>query len=129
MQIYTSSVFVEDQAKGLDFYKNVLGFRPKHDEKIGDDRWLTLVSPEDPDGTELLLEPSRHPAKKAFKEALVKEGIPAAMFRVSDLDAEHDRLTAMGVEFKTPPTDAGKYRIAIIDDTCGNFIQLIEMRE
>lgn len=126
MKLYTSSVFVDDQAKGLDFYTKVLGFVPKHDEPVGDDRWITVVSSEDMGGTELLLEPSHHPAKKAFKEALVKDGIPAAMFKVQDLDAEYHRLTDLGVKFSGKPVDAGKYRVAVFDDTCGNLIQLIQ---
>jgi hypothetical protein len=91
--------------------------------------WITVVSGEDLDGTELLLEPSRHPAKRAFKDALVQEGIPAAMFKVDNLDAEHRRLTALGVKFIGQPTGAGMYRVAIFDDTCGNLIQLIQLAE
>lgn len=129
MKLYTTSVFVDDQAHAHDFYTRVLGFLPKHDVPVGEDRWITVVSSEDPDGTELVLEPSHHPAKKAFKAALVKEGAPAAMFKVNDLDAEYRRLTDLGVKFSGQPQDGGTYRVAIFDDTCGNFIQLIQLVE
>lgn len=129
MKIYTTSIFVDDQAKALEVYTKVLGFAPKHDEPVGDDRWITVVSPEAPDGTELVLEPSHHPAKKAFKEALVKDGVPAAMFRVDNLDAEYERLKGLGIEFRGRPIDGGKYRVAVFDDRCGNLIQLIELAQ
>ncbi|MBR0650708.1 VOC family protein [Roseomonas terrae] len=128
MKIYVTSVFVDDQAKALDFYTRRLGFRLKNDIPAGDYRWLTVVSPEDPDGTELLLEPSAHPAVGPYKAALVADGIPAASFRVEDLDADHARLVSDGVRFAAPPTDAGPVRMAILDDTCGNLIQLIQMK-
>ena len=129
MRIYVTSVLVDDQAKALTFYTEKLGFIVKHDIPLGEARWLTVVSKEAPDGTELLLEPSGHPAVGPYKSALVKDGIPAASFKVDDLAREFERLRGLGVEFKTEPMDAGTVRMAILDDTCGNLIQLIEMIE
>ncbi|WP_432347215.1 VOC family protein [Shinella yambaruensis] len=129
MRIYVTSVPVDDQAKAEDFYTRVLGFRVKHDVPVGEDRWLTVVSPENPDGTELLLEPSGHPAVGPYKAALVEDGIPIASFQVNDLDAEHQRLVSLGVAFTQPPMDAGPVRMAVFDDTCGNLIQIIEMKD
>jgi catechol 2,3-dioxygenase-like lactoylglutathione lyase family enzyme len=128
MRIYVTSVLVDDQAKALDFYTNKLGFQLKNDVPLGAYRWLTLVSKEQPDGTELLLEPSEHPAAKPFKEALVADGIPFTSFQVDDIDAEFKRLTSLGVEFTREPVDAGPVRMAVLDDTCGNYIQLIQMK-
>ncbi len=125
MKIRLTSVFVDDQRAGLAFYTDVLGFRVKHDIPIGGDAWLTVVSPDDPDGTELLLEPSAHPAVKPYRDALVADGIPLAQFSVDDVEAEHGRLTGTGVTFTQPPTDVGDAVIAVFDDTCGNLIQLI----
>lgn len=125
MQIYVTSVFVDDQAKALDFYTGTLGFTVKNDEPVGEHRWLTVVSPKDPDGPELLLEPSAHPAVGPYRRALVADGIPAASFRVDDLDAEAARLEGLGVRFPQGPIDAGKVRMAILDDTCGNLVQLV----
>lgn len=127
MRVYVTSVFVDDQAKALDFYTNKLGFELKNDVPTGEHRWLTVVSKEQPDGTELLLEPSEHPAAKPFKEALVADGIPFTSFQVDDLDAEFKKLEALGVEFTREPMDAGPVRMAVFDDTCGNLIQLIQM--
>lgn len=129
MKIYVTSVLVEDQAKALDFYTRVLGFEVKHDIPIGKHRWLTVVDKENPKGTELLLEPGEHPAVKPFKDALVRDGIPATSFQVDDLDAEFDRLRDLGVEFTQAPMDAGTVKMAVLNDTCGNLIQLIEMKE
>lgn len=129
MRIYVTSVPVDDQAKAEDFYTRVLGFRVKHDVPVGEDRWLTVVSPENPDGTELLLEPSGHPAVGPYKAALVEDGIPITSFQVDDLDAEHRRLVSLGVAFTQPPMDAGPVRMAVFDDTCGNLIQIIEMKD
>lgn len=129
MRIYVTSVPVDDQAKAEDFYTRVLGFRVKHDVPVGEDRWLTVVSPENPDGTELLLEPSGHPAVGPYKAALVEDGIPIASFQVDDLDAEYRRLVSLGVAFTQPPMDAGPVRMAVFDDTCGNLIQIIEMKD
>ncbi|MBY5643708.1 VOC family protein [Rhizobium leguminosarum] len=129
MRIYVTSVLVDDQQKALDFYTKILGFVPKHDVPIGDDRWLSVVSKENPAGTELLLEPSGHPAAKPYKSALVADGIPATSFQVDDLDAEYQRLRDLGVRFTVEPMDAGTVRMAVFDDTCGNLIQIIEMIE
>ena len=125
MRINLTSVFVDDQREALAFYTDVLGFTKKHDVPIGDDAWLTVVSPELPDGPELLLEPSSHPAVKPFRDALVEDGIPLAQFVVDDVGAEHARLTKMGVTFTQPPTDIGDAVIAVLDDTCGNLLQII----
>lgn len=129
MKIYVTSVFVDDQVKALDFYTRILGFKVKHDVPVGKHRWLTVVSPEDPDGTELLLEPGDHPAVAPYKTALVEDGIPATSFRVDDVDSEYDRLVSLGVSFTREPMDAGAVRMAVLDDTCGNFIQLVEMKD
>jgi catechol 2,3-dioxygenase-like lactoylglutathione lyase family enzyme len=127
MRIYITSVFVDDQAKALEFYANKLGFEVKNDVPLGKNRWLTVVSREQPDGTELLLEPSDHPAVTPYKDALVSDGIPATSFQVDDLDAEYSRLNAAGVTFIQEPRDAGPVRTAVFDDTCGNLIQLVQM--
>ena len=128
MRIYVTSIFVDDQAKALDFYTGKLGFDVKNDVPVGEHRWLTVVSKEQPDGTELLLEPSEHPAARPFKEALVADGIPFTSFQVDDLDGEFERLTGLGVAFTRDPMDAGPVRMAVFDDTCGNLIQLIQMK-
>jgi catechol 2,3-dioxygenase-like lactoylglutathione lyase family enzyme len=119
---------VDDQAKAFSFYTEKLGFIVKHDIPLGNHRWLTVVSKDVPEGTELLLEPSEHPAVGPFKSALVKDGIPAVSFMVDDLDAEFERLRALGVEFTVKPMAAGAVRMAILDDTCGNLVQLVEMK-
>jgi catechol 2,3-dioxygenase-like lactoylglutathione lyase family enzyme len=129
MKIYVTGVFVDDQDKAEKFYTEILGFQVKHNIPMGDARWLTVVSPDDPEGTELLLEPSGHPAVGPYKSALVADGIPAHSFQVTDLDAEFARLSGLGVAFSVPPMDAGPVRMAIFDDTCGNLIQLIQMIE
>jgi catechol 2,3-dioxygenase-like lactoylglutathione lyase family enzyme len=126
MKIYVTSVLVEDQARALDFYTRVLGFQLKHDVPAGAYRWLTVVAKDNPDGTELLLEPSAHPAAKTFKQALLHDGIPATSFQVDDLDAEVARLRGLGVEFTQDPMAAGPVRIAVLNDTCGNLIQLMQ---
>jgi catechol 2,3-dioxygenase-like lactoylglutathione lyase family enzyme len=128
MRIHLMSVMVDDQARALSFYAGKLGFVVKHDMPLGHHRWLTVVSKEAPNGTELLLEPSEHPAVGPFKAALVKDGIPAVSFMVDDLDAEFERLRALGVEFTVKPMDAGPVRMAILDDTCGNLVQLAQMK-
>ncbi len=126
MKIYITSVFVPDQQQALDFYTGVLGFIKKHDVPLGGEaRWLTVVSPDDPDGTELLLEPDEHPAVRPYKEALVADGIPAASFQVDDVRAEYERLRALGVTFTQEPLDAGPVTMAVFDDTCGNLIQIV----
>ena len=127
MRIYVTSVFVDDQAKALAFYTETLGFVKKNDIPLGEASWLTVVSPDDPDGTELLLEPDGHPAAKPFKAALVADGIPLASFAVDDVDAEYERLRALGVRFTQPPTAMGPTTTAVFDDTCGNLIQIVHI--
>ena len=126
MRIYVTSVFVDDQKKALDFYTNTLGFKKKTDIPLGDASWLTVVSPEQPDGTELLLEPSGHRAVKPFKDALVEDGIPFTSFAVDDVQAEFDRLRSKGVRFTQEPTEMGPVTTAVFDDTCGNLIQIAQ---
>jgi catechol 2,3-dioxygenase-like lactoylglutathione lyase family enzyme len=128
MRIHLTSVLVDDQARALRFYTEVLGFVAKTDVPVGEHRWLTVVSPDDPDGTELLLEPDAHPAAKVFKEALVSDGIPATSFAVDDVAAEHVRLERLGVRFTQEPAEMGPVTTAVFDDTCGNLIQ-IEQRK
>jgi catechol 2,3-dioxygenase-like lactoylglutathione lyase family enzyme len=127
MRIYVTSVFVDDQAGALAFYTEKLGFVVKHDIPMGEHRWLTVVSPEQPGGTELLLEPSAHPAVGPYKAALVADGIPAVSFMVDDLDAEHARLAGLGVVFTLAPMAAGPVRMAVLEDGCGNLVQLVQM--
>ncbi len=129
MIITTTSVFVDDQAQALEFYTSVLGFRLKTDVPAGGARWLTVVSPEAPDGVELLLEPSVHPAVTPFKEALVADGIPWNSFGVQDVQAEYERLSALGVRFVQPPTRMGPVVTAVLDDTCGNLLQIASVPE
>ena len=128
MKIALTSVFVDDQRAALTFYTDVLGFTKHRDIPLGNDSWLTVVSPDSPDGPELLLEPAHHPAVKPYRDALVEDGIPLAQFAVDDLEAEHARLTRHGVEFTQPPTDIGTAVVAVFDDTCGNLIQLVEAK-
>lgn len=129
MRIHLTSIFVDDQRAALDFYTNVLGFQPQHDIPLGEDTsWLTVVSPEDPDGAQLLLEPSGHPAVKPYRDALIEDGIPLAQFAVDDVQAEYERLNQRGVEFTQPPTDLGGVTVAVFDDTCGNLIQIADQR-
>ena len=125
MKIALTSVFVDDQAKALAFYTDVLGFEKRHDVPLGEASWLTVVSPQDPEGPELLLEPAGHPAVAPYRDALNADGIPAAQFAVDDVEAEYERLRAAGVEFTQPPTDLGTVHMAVIDDTCGNLIQIV----
>lgn len=130
MKISLSSVPVIDQEKALKFYTKKLGFVKKHDMPIGDARWLTLVSPEVPDGVELLLEPNgEYPAIKTLKESLVADGIPWTAFEVDDVHAEYERLVDLGVSFTIEPTDMGTTIAAIFDDTCGNLIQIYQLTE
>ena len=124
MRINITSVSVDDQRKALRFYTEVLGFKKKTDVPLGDDFWLTVVSPDEPEGTELLLEPDSHPAVRPFKTALVEDGIPFTSFAVEDVQAEYERLTGLGVRFTQPPVDAGPVVTAVFDDTCGNLIQI-----
>jgi catechol 2,3-dioxygenase-like lactoylglutathione lyase family enzyme len=127
VRIYVTSVFVDDQKKALDFYTNVLGFQKKRGIPLGSASWLTVVSPEQPDGTELLLEPSDHRAVRPYKEALVEDGIPATSFAVDDVRAEFDRLRSKGVRFTQEPTEMGPVTMAVFDDTCGNLIQIMQL--
>lgn len=129
MKIYVTSVFVDDQDRAERFYTEVLGFHIKHNIPMGAHRWLTVVSGDAPDGVELLLEPSVHPAVGPYRDALVADKIPAHSFQVTDLAAEHQRLVDLGVTFTQAPVDAGPVQMAVLDDTCGNLIQLIEMKE
>jgi catechol 2,3-dioxygenase-like lactoylglutathione lyase family enzyme len=117
---------VDDQDKALEFYTQILGFRKKTEIPMGPYRWLTVVSPDDPDGTELVLEPDAHPAARPFKQALVADGIPFTSFGVADVRAEHARLQAAGVHFTQPPVDMGPVITAVFDDTCGNLIQIAQ---
>jgi catechol 2,3-dioxygenase-like lactoylglutathione lyase family enzyme len=128
MKIVITSVLVDDQEKALRFYTDKLGFVKKHDIPMGEHRWLTVVSPESVDGVELLLEPSEHPAVRPFKEALVEDGIPFASFGVDDVQQEYERLRAEGVVFTQPPVAMGPVTTAVLDDTCGNLIQIAQKR-
>ena len=124
MKINLASVFVDDQDKALSFYTETLGFVKKTEMPVGEFKWLTVVSPEDPDGVELLLEPSDHPAVKPFRDAIVADGIPYTSFAVGDVHAEYERLSARGVKFVQEPTSMGPVTTAVFDDTCGNLIQI-----
>ena len=126
MKIVVTSVLVDDQEKALRFYTDILGFEKKVDIPAGGARWLTVVSPEDRDGTELLLEPDSHPAAGPFKAALVEDGIPATSFGVNDVQAEYTRLQGLGVQFTQPPVEMGPVTTAVFDDTCGNLIQIAQ---
>ena len=125
MRINLTTVYVDDQRAALAFYVDVLGFTKRRDVPVGAASWLTVVSPESPDGPELLLEPAGHPAVKPYRDALVEDGIPLAQFAVDDVEAEHARLSDRGVVFTQPPTDIGPAVVAVFDDTCGNLIQII----
>jgi catechol 2,3-dioxygenase-like lactoylglutathione lyase family enzyme len=124
MRITLTSVLVDDQDKALAFYTEVLGFVKKTEIPLGEAKWLTVVSPEAPDGVELVLEPSDHPAVGPFKRALVEDGIPFTSFAVDDVHAEYERLQALGVHFTQKPTEMGPVTTAVFDDTCGNLIQI-----
>lgn len=126
MKIALTSVLVDDQTKALAFYRDILGFEPKHDIPMGEHRWLTLTSPGDPDGVELVLEPDGHPAAQPFKAALMADGIPYTSFTVADVRAEHSRLSDAGVRFTQPPIIMGPVTTAVFDDTCGNLIQIAQ---
>ncbi len=126
MRINLTSVSVDDQAKALRFYTETLGFRLKHNIPLGEHAWITVVSEEAPEGTELVLEPAEHPAVRRYRMALVEDGIPFTSFAVDDVEAEHERLVAEGVRFVQPPTDLGTVITAVFDDSCGNLIQIME---
>jgi len=127
MRIKWSTLYVDDQEKALRFYTDKLGFRKKADFSNGSYRWLTVVSPEDPEGSELLLESNANPAGKAYQEAVRGQNRPASQFLVKDVRAEHDRLAVGGVRFTTPVTPTTGSIIAVLDDTCGNLIQLVQL--
>lgn len=126
IRVKLMSILVNDQNRARRFYADVLGFGVKHDIPLGEAAWLTLVAPDDPDGVELLLEPTGHPASAAFQQALRKDGVPLAQLYTEDLAAEFERLTAKGVAFKDEPKDMGPTKFADFDDTCGNLIRLVE---
>ncbi|MDQ3054950.1 MAG: VOC family protein [Actinomycetota bacterium] len=128
MKVYVTSVLVDDQDKALRFYTEVLGFVKKTEIPVGEHRWLTVVSPEDPDGVEVLLEPDEHPAARPYKEALVVDGIPFTSFAVDDVPATVARLQAAGVRFTQETLQTGPVTTAVLDDTCGNLIQLSSYR-
>jgi catechol 2,3-dioxygenase-like lactoylglutathione lyase family enzyme len=129
MRINVMSVLVDNQANALRFYTEVLGFVKKREIPLGEHSWLTVVSPDDRDGTELSLEPDEHPAARPFKQALVEDGIPFTSFAVDDVAAEYERLVGRGVQFTQPPTDMGTVTTAVFDDTCGNLIQIAAENE
>ena len=126
MRIHLTGVVVDDQQKALQFYTETLGFVVKHNIPLGEHAWITVVSEDAPDGTELLLEPDGHPAVGPYRKALMEDGIPSASFASDDVAAEHERLVAKGVRFVQPPTDLGTVISAVFDDTCGNLIQITE---
>ena len=124
MRINLASVLVDDQEKALRFYTDVLGFVKKTEFPIGEHRWLTVVSPEDPNGVELVLEPDEHPAVRPFKEGLVADGIPFTSFAVDDVQKEFERLQGLGVRFVQEPAEMGPVTTAVFEDTCGNLLQI-----
>jgi predicted enzyme related to lactoylglutathione lyase len=127
MKIKVTSIYVNDQEKALRFYTDVLGFKKKSDFTQGPFRWLTVASPEEPDGTELQLAPNENPAARTYQRAIFEQGQPAAMFYVDDVQREYDRTKALGAEFTMPPTKVTGSTIAMLDDTCGNKIQLVAL--
>jgi len=126
MKVIVTSIFVQDQDKALEFYTEKLGFIKKEDVPAGEYRWITVVSPEDRDGTEILLEPNEHPAAKEYQKKLLADGIPATMFGVEDIHKEYLRLLEKDVQFTMEPTELGNVAIAVFDDTCGNLIQIVQ---
>lgn len=127
MKIKLNSVLVPDQEGALRFYTEVLGFVKETDIPAGEFRWLTVVSPEEPDGAALVLEPNANPAAQAYQRALFEAGIPLTAFATDDLEGDYRRLDDLGVVFQVPPTDAGEARIAVFEDTCGNLIQIYQV--
>jgi catechol 2,3-dioxygenase-like lactoylglutathione lyase family enzyme len=125
MRITLTSILVDDQTKALAFYTEVLGFQKKSDVPLGEHRWLTVVSPAAPDGVELVLEPDVHPSAQQFKSALMEDGIPFTSFSVDDVHHEYERLLAAGARFTQPPTPMGPVVTAVLDDTCGNLVQIM----
>ena len=126
MHIVLTGVFVNDQNEALKFYTETLGFVKKHDVPAGEYKWLTVVSPDEPDGTELLLEPNENPVAQAYQRGLFEQGIPATSFGVTDIHAEYERLKSMGVAFTMEPTELANVTIAVFDDSCGNLIQIMQ---
>ena len=126
MRITHTGVFVNDQDEALKFYTEILGFVKKHDLPVGKFKWLTVVSPDDPEGTELLLEPNDNPVSQAYQKGLFDQGIPAALFGVRDIRAEFEKLKSLGVAFTMEPTEVADVTIAVFDDTCGNLIQIVQ---
>ena len=126
MKINLTSVIVDDQEKALKFYTEVLGFVKKNDIPLGEDRWLTVVSPEGPDDVELLLEPMGFPPARTYQKALFEAGIPLTSFAIDDIQKEYERMKKLGVVFKTAPTKMGPVTIAVFEDTCGNLIQMAQ---
>ena len=126
MKIKLTSAFVDDQEKALKFYTDVLGFVAKQDFPVGQFKWLTVVSPEEPEGAELLLEPSDNPAAGTFTQALFDPAIAAASFAVDDIHAEYGSLKGLGVDFRIEPTEMGSTTVAVFDDTCGNLVQIYQ---
>ena len=126
MRITHTSVFVNNQDNALKFYTETLGFVKKHDIPVGEFRWLTVVSPDNPDGTELLLEPNDNPVSETYQKGIFEQGIPAALFGVTDIRAEYEKLKSLGVAFTMEPTEVMDVTIAILDDTCGNLIQILQ---
>ena len=124
--LFSPAFFVTDQDKALRFYTETLGFVKKHDVPVGEFKWLTVVSPDDPDGTELLLEPDANPVSQAYQKGLFEQGIPAASFGVTDIRAEYEKLKSLGVAFTMEPTEMGNVTIAVFDDTCGNLVQIMQ---
>lgn len=128
MKIKLSSIFVDDQAKALRFYTEVLGFVKKVDIPVGEARWLTVVSPEEPGGTELVLEPNGNPVALTYQKGIFEQGIPITAFEVSDIHVEYERLKKLGVVFSMDPTNAGAVMVAVFEDTCGNLLQIYQMQ-
>lgn len=127
MKIKVTSLYVDNQEKALHFYTEILGFTKKTDFSQGEYRWLTVVSPEDPDGTELQLALNSNPAAKTYQQAMLQQGQPAMMFYTDNIKSDYERITASGIEFTMPPTDVTASTIAMLNDNCGNLIQLVEM--
>ena len=126
MRITLTGVFVGDQDQALKFYTETLGFVKKHDVPVGEFKWLTVTAPDDPDGPELLLEPNENPVAQEYQKGMFDQGIPTAAFSVTDIQAEYERLTSLGVAFTMEPTELPDVIIAVFDDTCGNLIQLMQ---
>lgn len=126
MKLQTISIFVDDQQRALDFYTSRLGFAVAADVPLGEHRWLTIVDPDRPEGTQISLEPKGHPAVAPFADALLADGIPFCVLGVDDVGAEYERLVAVGETFTQPPTQMGPVIVAVLDDTCGNLLQLAQ---